>query len=74
MVDAWPESTYEEKMRVPPPPGLMNLLKSEFFRIKMMINRLSSLKTVHNAALCPGNMHTLVSVLWCSLCFQGIPF
>ena len=19
-------------------------------------------------------MHTLVSVLWCSLCFQGIPF
>ena len=21
----------------------------------------------------PGNMHTLVSVLWCSLCFQGIP-
>ena len=22
----------------------------------------------------PGNMHTLVSVLWCSLCFQRIPF
>ena len=20
------------------------------------------------------NMHTLVSVLWCSLCFQGYPF
>ena len=22
----------------------------------------------------PGNMHTLVSVLWCGLCFQRIPF
>ena len=22
----------------------------------------------------PGNMHTQVSVLWCSLCFQRIPF
>ena len=23
---------------------------------------------------CPVNMHALVSVLWCSLCFQRIPF
>ena len=22
----------------------------------------------------PGNMYTLVSVLWCSLCFKGYPF
>ena len=22
----------------------------------------------------PGNMHTLVSVLWCSLCSKGYPF